>query len=143
MNKSELTEIIRNIVREEVEKSLPKVLVEILASKVNDRETISERLAPIHRPVSAPPVRKKPLVSFDEDRPPVMSRPEVKFSSNPVLNSILNETRGGIPTEQEVESASVLDTLDQLPNTAEVQGVAQALTKDYRSLLKAMDKKRP
>lgn len=142
MNKSELTEIIRNIVREEVEKALPNVLVEILASKVNDRETISERVVPGYRPAPATVARKKLLVEFDGGQP-AMSRPEMKFSSNPVLNNILNETQGGIPTEEEIGSSSVLDSLHQLPQTAEVRGVAQALTKDYRSLLKAMDKKRP
>lgn len=143
MNKQELTTIIRTIVREEVEKSLPSVLVEILASKVNKPTTITERKAsaPSVQPQSV--VRRKPLVSFEGGQPPAMERPQQKFSSNPVLNQILNETRGGIPDETEdMGQASILETLDSLPQTAEVQGVANALTKDYRSLLKAMDKKR-
>lgn len=144
MNKQELTTIIRTIVREEVEKSLPNVLVEILASKVNEPTTITERRAPAPSVQPQAAVRRKPLVSFEGGQPPEMERPQQKFSSNPVLNQILNETRGGIPTETPDMGGqvSILETLDSLPQTEEVQGVANALTKDYRSLLKAMDKKR-
>jgi len=87
MKKEELVNIIRGIVREEVERALPNVLVEILATKVAGQEVVTERVA-------APPRRPSPAT------------PPKKFSSNPILNQVLNETQGGVPTDPDVEVVS-------------------------------------
>ena len=144
MNKQELTEIIRTIVKEEIITSLPDVLVEILATKVNEREIVTEQ-----KETFSPTIKRRSMVSLDEpiESPkPVVRGPPKKYSTNPIINQILNETQGGVPTEAETASTSVLDTIKTLPkevlveNTG-VQAVAKALTKDYRSLLKAAEAK--
>jgi hypothetical protein len=142
MNKQELTNIIRNIVREEVERALPNVLVEILASKVAEgQEVVTERRVaplPARRPAAVPPR---------------------KFSSNPILNQVLNETQGGIPSDPEVQmvqaempvpgqQVSVLDAMKSIPKAQlnenkEVAGVLNVLKKDFRQVVKAMDKAAP
>jgi hypothetical protein len=75
----------------------------------------------------------------------------VKYTSNPVLNQILNETTGGVPQEGGLASImgsgepSVVDKLTESVTEhapEPVKAVAQAVTRDYRSLLKAVDKKR-
>ena len=90
MNKEELKQIIRSIVREEVERALPNVLVEILASKVGDREMVTE--------VAQAPIQRRPVVAAP--------RPQQKFSSNPILNQVLNDTRGGVPADPEAKMVS-------------------------------------
>jgi hypothetical protein len=65
-----------------------------------------------------------------------------KYTTNELLNKALNETVGGIPKEgglvtSELAAPSVMDHVDQAPPV-----VAQALTKDYSALMKAIDKKR-
>jgi hypothetical protein len=61
-----------------------------------------------------------------------------------VLNKVLNETVGGVPQEGSLVSAamgastpSVMDHVDKVP-----QPIANALTKNYSSLLKAVEKKK-
>ena len=143
MNKQELKEIIRSIVREEVERALPNVLVEILASKVGDRELVAE---------SAPVQQRRPQVAQQRPQP----RAQQKFSSNPILNQILNETQGGVPgdsdsprvsAEMPVPGAqvSILDKVkgiskQQLAENKEVAGVLNVLNRDFRQLVKAVDK---
>lgn len=141
MKKEELIEVIRTIVKEEMEKSLPDVLVEILASKVSEREVVTEKEE------FSPTIRRKSLVKLEEPVGIVRPAPTKTYSKNPVLNQILNETQGGIPPEdEESASPSVLDTIKTLPkeviseNTA-IKAVAGALTRDYRTLLKAVDAK--
>jgi hypothetical protein len=146
MNKQELVEIIRTIVKEEIVTSLPDVLVEILATKVNEREIVTEQ-----KETFSPTIKRQSMVSLDEPiipSKPVSHQPPKRYSTNPVLNAVLNETKGGVPKEDEVASASVLDTIKTIPkevlaeNTA-VQAVAGALTRDYRSFLKKVAAKAP
>ena len=140
MKKEELASIIRNIVREEVERALPNVLVEILASKVAEQEVVTERVA---KPKPAP-VRSAP-------------KPTKQFSTNPILNQVLNETLGGVPSDPEAEmvsaemsvpgaQVSVLDKIRNIPQSElnenkEVAGVLNVLKKDFRQIVRAVDKK--
>jgi hypothetical protein len=143
MNKKELTDIIRSVVREEVERSLPNVLVEILASKVGEnREVVSEqRIASRQQVVQQPQKRRSSMVTLDGG-PPVMERTMKKFSNNPILNSILNETDGGIPTEEADAGSSVLDSIHSGQSVNEaVSAVHNVLTRDFRSVLRATDAK--
>lgn len=141
MNKQELTSIIRTIVREEVERSLPNVLVEILASKVTEGQSVVTERA----------------VSTQQKRTLPVARPQQKFSTNPILNKILNETHGGVPQEegsamvsQEMPvpgaQVSILDKMknvskQQLTENKEVAGVINVLNRDFRQLVRAIDKK--
>ena len=141
MKKEELVSIIRGVVREEVERTLPNVLVEILASKVAEQELVSERIS---APVSRKAVSHQP-------------QPTKKFSTNPILNQILNETQGGVPTDPETEmvsaemsvpgaQVSILDKMkgisaEQLNENKEVAGVFNVLKRDFRQIVRAIDSK--
>jgi len=141
MKKNELVEIIRTLVKEEVHNALPQLLMEVLAEKMTENsaailESKSQPSAPARKPsVSVQleePIKKQPTQA------PKM------FTKNPILNQILNETVGGVPQEQAAPSA--IDTIQTLPKEVlnenkEVAAVANALTRDYSKLLKAVDAK--
>ncbi len=154
MKKTELVEIIQTIVREEINRSLPQLLMEVLAEKItaNSQETLTEtRTAPVTRqpaarPAPVQPRRASPVVQFET---PIKQAPVAApklFSTNPALNAVLNETVGGLPSQEETDSMSAIDTVKNLPqevlaeNTA-VAAVAGALTRDYSKLLKAVESK--
>jgi hypothetical protein len=68
------------------------------------------------------------------------------FTNNPVLNQVLNETVGGIPLEETASTPTAIDVIKSIPKEAlnenkEVAAVANALTRDYSKLLKAVDAK--
>jgi hypothetical protein len=83
-----------------------------------------------------------------------VSKKMVKYTSNPVLNEILNQTKGGVPRDGEMvgligdgfggtvgrEHINEVKAPEDAPK--EVKNVYQAMNKDYRSLMKAVDKKR-
>jgi hypothetical protein len=59
---------------------------------------------------------------------------------------VLNETVGGVPTEEQTSTPSAIDVIKTLPKETlnenkEVAAVANALTRDYSKLLKAVDAK--
>lgn len=130
MNKTELIEIIRGVVKEEVNASMSQLLAEVFVSKLNEGSSAAKPVAARKpQPVAPPPAPVAPLK---------------KYSSNPILNQILNETKGGVPQDQ--DAPSIMDTVqamtpEQLNENSAVADVAKALTKDYRSLLKAVDSK--
>ncbi len=153
MKKSELQEIIRLVVREEIEKSLPQYLMEVLAEKITTTQpVITERAAPTPAAPTLTPAqlaaKRKALVGYDTPIKQAPVKAPKVFSSNPLLNQVLNETSGGVPTEEEAAmmTPSVLDKAATLPpevlqeNTG-VAAVVNALNKDYSSLLKAADEK--
>ena len=142
--KTNIRTVIRQIVREEVEMALKKELTEVFKSLKSNSITETKRV-----------VRKK--------------KP-IKLAQDPVLNQILNETRGGVPQGEEEyptmgnktfdrnsmaslmgygnQSTSNTDRAEQtiqqmgIPSEKVPEDVKNALTKDYSSLMKAMDKKK-
>lgn len=76
----------------------------------------------------------------------------VKYTSNPMLNDILNQTTGGVPQEGGMVSmmggfnsgGSQVITETKAPENAPepVKSVYSAMNRDYRSLMKAVNKKR-
>jgi hypothetical protein len=142
MKKEELVTIIKAIVKEEVEKCFASVLTEILKPPATNNDIITEKANPV-----SPLIRRKSMVSFEGGVPTAVAKPVRKFSNNPVLNKILNETEGGVPPEGALaDSPSVLDVIqsvpkEQLNENSAMAAVAGALTKDYRSLLRAADAK--
>jgi len=127
MTKNDLLNAIRVIVQEEVRSQLPNILIEILSEKTgSDQQVVSER-APT--PTARPTVKKSPQ--------PTASK---KYSSNPTLNAILNETVGGIPSE-DVATVGVSIPKEVLTENSALVGVANAMSRDYRQLLRATDKK--
>lgn len=63
-----------------------------------------------------------------------------KYSNNPTLNAILNETVGGVPSEDSIPAGISIPQSAIAENSA-LSGVANALNRDYRQLLKTVDKK--
>ena len=76
----------------------------------------------------------------------------VKYTSNPMLNDILNQTTGGVPQEGSMvsmmggygDSTQEVITETKVPENAPapVKGVYSAINRDYRALLKAVDSKK-
>ena len=142
MQKKELIKIIQEVVRLEIKKMGPEIV----------RNALLESLQP-NAPAATPKIHRPNISNLVVEEAPVDSKEDVaeqkplkKFSNNPVLNQILNETQGGVPQEGADVGVSVQDLFANTPKevlseNAEVQGVANALTRDYRSLLKAIDEK--
>jgi hypothetical protein len=127
MTKNDLLNAIRVIVQEEVREQLPNILIEILSEKtVGDRGVVSER-AQAPKAQSVVRTAQKPV------------EPK-KYSNNPTLNAILNETVGGIPSE-DVATVGVSIPKEVLTENSALVGVANAMSRDYRQLLRATDKK--
>ena len=76
----------------------------------------------------------------------------VKYTNNPMLNDILNQTTGGVPQEGGMVSmlggyggnTQEIITETKAPESAPepVKSVYNAMNRDYRSLMKAVNKKR-
>ena len=77
----------------------------------------------------------------------------VKYTNNPMLNEILNQTTGGVPQEGGLVSmmgglggggSTQVITETKAPENAPepVKSVYSAMNRDYRSLMKAVNKKR-
>jgi len=128
---------VRNIVREEVKNCLSEAFSKDSFSKI-DQGVSSTSLSNL-------------VEESVEPTPTQSNKKFVKYTNNPVLNQILNETTGGVPQEgglasmMGVNTPSVVDKLNEsVVETApeSVKAVAKAVTRDYRALLKAVDKKR-
>ena len=142
MKKNELINIIRVVVKEEVQKSLKKELTEVFKS-----------------------LKTKPLVK--ETKRVVKKRKPMKLAKDPVLNQILNETRGGVPQGEEEYPTMGGKTFDrnsmaslmgygnvggEEPNIANTtvgnsgakptEELAGILNRDYSDVMKAIDKKK-
>ena len=136
MKKTELKMIIREIVREEVRMELKTLLKEYKTKTI-----------------------KKPVKSVKKSQP----RVNQKYSNNSTLNSILNETAqntdwdtlggetfttqnmSGILNKQygngQITDDQMVESMGVSPETVP-DHVADALTKDYSQLMKAIDKKK-
>ena len=150
MKKNQLRLMIRQIVREEVQMALKKELTEVFKG------------------LKTKPITEKRRVKKVVKRKVKME----KLAKDPVLNKILNETRGGLPHKEGREEypslgnktydsnsmASLMGYGDMSNGGADraEQTIAQmgvdsekisddvkdALTKDYSGLMKAIDKKK-
>lgn len=142
MNKKELVKIIQEVVRLEIKKAGPELVRTALLESLQPQSEKSE--PKIHRPNIPNLVIKEEKTFLDE--PVDEAKPMIKFSNNPVLNRVLNETKGGVPQEGSDVGVSVQDLVANTPKevlseNVAVQSVANALTRDYRSLLKAAEEK--
>jgi hypothetical protein len=142
MKKNELVDIIRTLVKEEVNNALPQLLMEVLAERLSENSAaiLENRTATTQQSVKS----KVEVFMEEPSAPAPVAQPQRMYSKNPLLNQVLNETTGGVPTESTMQSSvDILQQLtpQQLNENKEVAAVANALKKDYRSLLKAMDKK--
>ena len=145
-------------------KSLPsmisQILTEILSHKSESR-VLDEQL---EIPTVAT-VRKQPVVVKKEE-----TRQFKKYTNNDILNQVLNETVGGVPREgsyvsltspmttgvlsqrfiNDPSNASSVEQLNEsvivppthTPVNEEQAKVLDVITRDFRSLMKAVDKKK-
>lgn len=150
MKTNELKSIIRGIIQEELKNILPtmipQILTEILSSNIKNpiRENSKSE------DISQSPIESPTIKSFK------------KYTNNEMLNKVLNETVGGVPKEGsfvgysspltksdsvssfESQPLQLNESIEQssLPVNKEQSKVMNILNKDFRSLMKAVDKKK-
>ena len=147
MKSNELKEIIRAVIREELDKTLPtlipKVLTEVLSGKQSNAIQSNEST-----------ITTKTVVKESVQKPKEIK----KYSSNPILNEILNQTVVKIPNEGSMagldssfksqafagmQMNESVETQQPVAPVTEEQGkVMNVLNRDFRSLMKAVDKKK-
>lgn len=149
MNAEQLRKIIAKMVRAEMQPILRQEVRSYLSEVFSGNA---------HRPSNRPTSSDfSDETAEAEELPPVPQKPKkmVNYTSNPALNAILNETTGGIP--QEGSMASMMGGFGRgsseminetampvvVPETAPapVKNVAAVINRDFRSLMKAIDKK--
>lgn len=130
---------VRNVLKEELKTQLAEILLgNSIKSKVGEDNFLSKSESLVEESVDVPTSQKP--------------KKYVKYTSNPVLNEILNQTTGGVPQEGGVVSMmggydvgpkQVISETKAPENAPEpVKNVYTAMTRDYRALMKAVDKKR-
>jgi hypothetical protein len=147
MKKSELLEIIRTVVKSEVDQALPQILMEVLAERLVNNEQPVKPTAP--RPVngtaSAPASYRKPQVALEAPLRSEVKVPSI-FSASSKFGQVLNETQGGVPQDAIGFAPSIHDTLNNIPQEVlnenkDVAAVASAMTRDYSQMMKVIDAK--
>ena len=126
--------LIRKVVREEIDYALRreiKSLKEDLRSEL--KPTIVEHT---ERQVEVPEATKQSLRDQIMGTTPVKQRPKQNFTSNSSLNDLLNETAQGDTNTQTAMAPSIMETAN-MPAP-----VAEAVTRDYSDLMKAITKKK-
>jgi len=134
---------IRNVLKEELKYQLTEILlgnqVQNLSKSVSKESYLD---------------KSESLIEEETVPEPLKPKKQVKYTSNPVLNEILNQTKGGVPQEGQMigligdgfggnVGREQINEVKAPENATEpVKTVYQAMTKDYRSLMKAVDKKR-
>lgn len=148
-----LKEYIKRTVQQEVQivlkQELKQQLAEIILGKSEKKQqkAESESMGSLASLMS-----EETAVSNELSQP--KTKKNVKYTNNTVLNEILNETVGGVPREGEMvgfigdgfSSVSGREQINEVkaPENAPepVKSVYSAMNRDYRSLMKAVDKKR-
>ena len=132
MKKEQLTNIIREAVREELKSFLPKLIKEINLKEEADQQSNSDIVE----------VTKKSLSKVRTKKPNEMK----SYSKNPAINQILNETKGGIPQEGGLVSNNPNVVKEFQGQSVEVESLpdhlSNALTRNYSDVMKLVDKKK-
>ena len=138
--------LIRKVVREEIDYALRREIKSL-------KEDLSDELKPTivehtERLVEVPKVPQSSLKEKIMGNAPIKQRPAQNYTSNSALNDLLNETAMG---DTNLESGNAPVNLSQpfatgapLPmDTAGMpESVANAVTRDYSGLMKAIAKKK-
>ncbi len=153
MNSEDFKKIIRTMIKEELEKQLPtlipQVLTEILTGKSQFKNSLEQKI----------PLKQ-------ETTPPIIQK---KYTSNPLLNQVLNETTIKIKQENSpnvgyserlTKSISNIPSIDDgdtygelyesvepkvmdiVPVTEDQTKVLGKINRDFRGLMKAIDQKK-
>ena len=148
MKTQELKEIIRSVVKEELQKSLPTLIPNILSEILTgqSKPVVSEKL-------ETPKVSHKPSENIQPAK-----KTFKKYTNNEALNAVLNETVGGVPREgsyvglmgalrsESLGGANINESV-QIPQqitpvNEEQAKVLNVINRDFRKLMKAVDKKK-
>ena len=136
---------VRNVIQAELKLQLAEIFSkETVQSrkKNNDSDLEQQILRELETMNESPTIEEevKPAKKF------------VKYTNNPLLNDILNQTTGGVPQEGGMVSmmggygggTQEVITETKAPENAPepVKSVYNAMTRDYRSLMKAVNKKK-
>ena len=151
MKKSELAEMIRVVVKEEIDRALPALLMEVLAEKMVQQPIMENRApAPRQAPAPTPAPQRQPLQA---------KKPVINLPKNPALAKVLAETVGGVPADADAgpmvsqeytpgipQQKSVLDmaqemTQEDVVDSPELAGVLNVMNRNFASLVKAVDAK--
>ena len=152
MKKQELIKIIETVVRQEVKKQMNEIFI-----KEENSSSLTELVSkPLTEKEFKEPIRKQ-----YKTKP----KKKVHYTSNETLNNILNETAGGVPQGEggapqvggyeeyptlgdgTFDSSKMKDVIGKsygylMNDNVSVDGqTPDFLTKDYRKLMKAVDKK--
>jgi len=139
--------LIRKVVREEIDYALRreiKSLKEDLRDEINSPIVEQELPSSTISESSKDSLRKKIMGTN-----PILNKtikPKTFISDNPTLNDLLNETAmGDTNLENPMSPVSMegdFSTIGGIPTESAPQAVQEAVTRDYSSLMKAIDKKR-
>ena len=126
--------LIRKVVREEIDYALRRE-IKSLKEDLRDelKPTITEHTEKL---VEVPETTKTSLREKIMGNEPIKQHPIQNFTSNSALNDLLNETAQGDTNTQTAMAPSVMETAN-MPAP-----VAEAVTRDYSDLMKAIDKKK-
>ena len=126
--------LIRKVVREEIDYSLRR---EIKTLKEDLRDELKPTIVEhTEKQVEVPESTKQTLRDQIMGNTPIKQRPNLNYTSNSSLNDLLNETAQGDTNTQTAMAPSILETAN-IPTS-----VANAVTKDYSELMKAIAKKK-
>ena len=110
--KSDLSKTLRKIIREEVEKAVRSEFVNFV-SLMGESNTTKKRVVkpkPKKKQISESSIKK-----MVNDIIPKKKTVQKKLSNNPVLNKILNETEGGMPSDPSMPQQPVPEGQEEWP----------------------------
>lgn len=154
MKTQELKEMIRSVVKEELQKSLPTLIPNILSEILSNqtKQMVSEKT------VSQKIVQNTIPSSQVKQSESSTKKTFKKYTNNDILNAVLNETVGGVPREgsyvglmgtlqSEVSNGISINESVNMPQqitpvNEEQSKVLNIINKDFRKLMKAVDKKK-
>jgi len=154
MNTKEFVQVLRKIIKEEVKSAVTEAMRDISINNLVES-------------VSSTPVYNTPIETYKPKQQTKKTEPKT-YTKDPLLNSLLNETAQSgahIPLEHNdysewptmdlktdysgimgkpkfVQSTKIDATPDGINPNAVPEEIKSVLTRDYRSLMKAMDKKK-
>ena len=126
--------LIRKVVREEIDYSLRRE-IKSLKEDLRDelKPIITEHTEPI---MEISETTKSSLRDQIMGKAPIKPHQTQNFTSNGALNDLLNETAQGDTNTQTAMAPSVIES-ENMPTA-----VAEAVTRDYSELMKAINKKK-
>ena len=153
MKTQELKEIIKLVVKEELQKSLPTLIPNILSEILSGqtKQVVNEKTE-THKVV-----QKTTPTTQSKQSEVATKKTFKKYTNNDVLNAVLNETVGGVPREgsyvglmgslhSEASNGVTINESVNIPQITPVNEeqskVLNVINRDFRKLMKAVDKKK-